>query len=78
MIQRPEDEPLKSVFVTSDPAIKSLTGRKGKDASFGSRTSARGHLMPRKRAVASPSTVMALNQAGAGRAEMPQTVPLCG
>ena len=45
--QREEDEKFKSVFITSDPAIKALTDLKGKDVSFGSQSSTSGHLMPR-------------------------------
>jgi len=35
------------VFITSDPAIKSLADLKGKTLSFGSASSTSGHLMPR-------------------------------
>lgn len=45
--QRAEDEQFKSVFITSDPAIKTLADLKGKDVSFGSQSSTSGHLMPR-------------------------------
>ena len=45
--QREEDEKFRSVFITSDPAIKQLTDLKGKDLSFGSQSSTSGHLMPR-------------------------------
>lgn len=45
--QREEDERFRSVFITSDPAIKSLADLKGKDVSFGSQSSTSGHLMPR-------------------------------
>lgn len=45
--QRLEDENFKSVFITSDPAIKTLADLKGKDVSFGSQSSTSGHLMPR-------------------------------
>lgn len=47
LVQREEDEKFKSVFITSDPAIKSLADLKGKDVSFGSQSSTSGHLMPR-------------------------------
>lgn len=47
IIQREEDEKFKSVFITADPAIKSLADLKGKDVSFGSQSSTSGHLMPR-------------------------------
>jgi phosphonate transport system substrate-binding protein len=45
--QREEDEKFRSVFITADPAIKSLADLKGKDVSFGSQSSTSGHLMPR-------------------------------
>ena len=35
------------MFITSDPAIKTLVDLKGKDVSFGSQSSTSGHLMPR-------------------------------
>lgn len=47
VVQRTEDEKFKSVFITSDPAIKTLADLKGKDVSFGSQSSTSGHLMPR-------------------------------
>ena len=47
IIQRAEDESFKSVFVTTDPNIKTLADLKGKDVSFGSQSSTSGHLMPR-------------------------------
>ena len=47
LVQREEDEKFRSVFITSDPAIKSLADLKGKDLSFGSQSSTSGHLMPR-------------------------------
>ncbi|MDQ7746718.1 putative selenate ABC transporter substrate-binding protein [Hydrogenophaga pseudoflava] len=47
LVQREEDEKFKSVFITSDPAIKALGDLKGKDVSFGSQSSTSGHLMPR-------------------------------
>jgi len=47
LAQREEDEKFRSVFITSDPAIKSLADLKGKDVSFGSQSSTSGHLMPR-------------------------------
>jgi phosphonate transport system substrate-binding protein len=47
LVQRAEDEKFKSVFITSDPAVKTLTDLKGKDVSFGSQSSTSGHLMPR-------------------------------
>jgi len=45
--QREEDAKFRSVFITGDPAIKSLADLKGKDVSFGSQSSTSGHLMPR-------------------------------
>jgi phosphonate transport system substrate-binding protein len=47
IVQREEDEKFRSVFITSDPAIKKLADLKGKDVSFGSQSSTSGHLMPR-------------------------------
>jgi phosphonate transport system substrate-binding protein len=47
LVQREEDEKFRSVFITSDPAIKALADLKGKDVSFGSQSSTSGHLMPR-------------------------------
>ena len=47
LAQREEDEKFRSVFITSDPAIKALADLKGKDVSFGSQSSTSGHLMPR-------------------------------
>lgn len=47
LVQREEDTKFRSVFITSDPSIKSLADLKGKDVSFGSQSSTSGHLMPR-------------------------------
>lgn len=47
IVQREEDERFRSVFITSDPSIKTLADLKGKDVSFGSQSSTSGHLMPR-------------------------------
>jgi phosphonate transport system substrate-binding protein len=47
LVQREEDERFRSVFITSDPTIKSLADLKGKTLSFGSASSTSGHLMPR-------------------------------
>ena len=47
LVQRGEDEKFRSVFITADPAIKTLADLKGKDLSFGSQSSTSGHLMPR-------------------------------
>jgi phosphonate transport system substrate-binding protein len=48
LVQREEDEKFRSVFITSDPAIKTLADLKGHTLSFGSASSTSGHLMPRK------------------------------
>lgn len=47
LVQREEDARFRSVFITTDPAIKTLADLKGKDVSFGSASSTSGHLMPR-------------------------------
>lgn len=47
LVQREEDEKFRSVFITSDPSIKTLADLKGKTVSFGSQSSTSGHLMPR-------------------------------
>ena len=47
LVQREEDEKFRSVFITSDPNIKTLADLKGKNVSFGSQSSTSGHLMPR-------------------------------
>ena len=47
LVQREEDEKFRSVFITSDPSIKTLSDLKGKNVSFGSQSSTSGHLMPR-------------------------------
>lgn len=47
LVQRVEDEKFRSVFITADPAIKSLADLKGHTLSFGSQSSTSGHLMPR-------------------------------
>jgi phosphonate transport system substrate-binding protein len=47
LVQREEDEKFRSVFITTDPAIKGLADLKGKNVSFGSQSSTSGHLMPR-------------------------------
>jgi len=47
IVQREEDAVFKSVFITADPAIRSLADLKGKDFSFGAQSSTSGHLMPR-------------------------------
>jgi phosphonate transport system substrate-binding protein len=47
LVQREEDEKFRSVFITTDPGIKSLADLKGKTLSFGSQSSTSGHLMPR-------------------------------
>jgi phosphonate transport system substrate-binding protein len=47
LVQREEDEKFRSVFITTDAAIKSLADLKGRNLSFGSPSSTSGHLMPR-------------------------------
>jgi phosphonate transport system substrate-binding protein len=47
LVQREEDEKFRSVFITSDPAVKTLADLKGKTLSFGSASSTSGHVMPR-------------------------------
>ena len=47
LVQRAEDEKFRSVFITTEPSIKSLVDLKGKTLSFGSQSSTSGHLMPR-------------------------------
>jgi phosphonate transport system substrate-binding protein len=47
LVQREEDAHFRSVFITSDPSIKTLADLKGKDLSFGAQSSTSGHLMPR-------------------------------
>ena len=47
LVQRVEDAQFRSVFITSDPAVKTLADLKGKSVSFGSPSSTSGHLMPR-------------------------------
>ena len=47
LVQRDEDEKFRSVFITTNPQIKSLADLKGRNLSFGSQSSTSGHLMPR-------------------------------
>jgi phosphonate transport system substrate-binding protein len=47
LVQREEDTRFRSVFITTDPAVKTLADLKGRDVSFGSPSSTSGHLMPR-------------------------------
>jgi len=47
IVQRAEDEKFRSVFITTDPDIKTLADLKGKTVTFGSQSSTSGHLMPR-------------------------------
>ena len=47
LVQREEDEKFRSVFIATDPAIRSLADLKGRNLSFGSQSSTSGHLMPR-------------------------------
>ena len=52
LVQREEDEKFRSVFITTEPAIKSLADLKGRNVSFGSQSSTSGHLMPRSYLIA--------------------------
>ena len=45
--QRVEDQLFQSVFIATDPSIRSLADLRGKTVSFGSASSTSGHLMPR-------------------------------
>ena len=47
LVQREEDEKFRSVFITTNPAIRELADLKGRDFTFGSQSSTSGHLMPR-------------------------------
>jgi phosphonate transport system substrate-binding protein len=47
LVQREEDEKFRSVFITTEPGIKSLADLKGRTLTFGSQSSTSGHLMPR-------------------------------
>ena len=47
LVQRVEDEKFRSVFITTNPDIRSLADLKGRNLSFGSQSSTSGHLMPR-------------------------------
>ncbi|WP_418147189.1 putative selenate ABC transporter substrate-binding protein [Variovorax paradoxus] len=47
LVQREEDEKFRSVFITTNPDIRSLADLKGRNLSFGSQSSTSGHLMPR-------------------------------
>jgi len=47
LVQREEDTKFRSVFITTEPGIKSLADLKGRNVSFGSQSSTSGHLMPR-------------------------------
>jgi phosphonate transport system substrate-binding protein len=47
LVQRDEDQKFRSVFITTNPAIKGLADLKGRNLSFGSQSSTSGHLMPR-------------------------------
>ena len=42
LVQREEDEKFRSVFISADPAIKSLADLKGRNFSFGSQSSTAG------------------------------------
>lgn len=47
LVQREEDARFRSVFITTDPSIRTLADLKGHDLSFGAASSTSGHLMPR-------------------------------
>ena len=47
LVHREEDTKFRSVFITTDPAIRALADLKGRNVSFGSQSSTSGHLMPR-------------------------------
>lgn len=47
LVQREEDTKFRSVFITTDPSIKTLADLKGKDFTFGAQSSTSGSLMPR-------------------------------
>ena len=47
LVQRAEDAEFKSVFITTNPEIKTLADLKDKTFTFGSASSTSGHLMPR-------------------------------
>ena len=47
LVQREEDEKFRSVFITTEPEIRTLADLKGRTLSFGSQSSTSGHLMPR-------------------------------
>jgi phosphonate transport system substrate-binding protein len=47
LVQREEDAKFRSVFIASDPQIRTLADLKGRDVTFGSQSSTSGHLMPR-------------------------------
>ena len=47
LVQRAEDAEFKSVFITTNPDIKTLADLKDKTFTFGSASSTSGHLMPR-------------------------------
>lgn len=47
LVQRVEDAEFKSVFITTNPDIKTLADLKDKTFTFGSASSTSGHLMPR-------------------------------
>lgn len=47
LVQREEDEKFRSVFITTNDAIRSLADLKGRTFTFGSQSSTSGHLMPR-------------------------------
>jgi phosphonate transport system substrate-binding protein len=52
LVQREEDTKFRSVFITTNPAIKALADLKGHTFTFGSQSSTSGHLMPRSNLLA--------------------------
>jgi phosphonate transport system substrate-binding protein len=52
LVQREEDTKFRSVFITTNPAIKTLADLKGHTFTFGSQSSTSGHLMPRSNLLA--------------------------
>jgi phosphonate transport system substrate-binding protein len=52
LVQREEDTKFRSVFITTNPAIKRLADLKGHTFTFGSQSSTSGHLMPRSNLLA--------------------------
>ncbi len=77
LVQREEDEKFRSVFITTDPGIRSLADLKGRNLSFGSQSSTSGHLMPRSFLLqAGVGPVIAWRRASARNLRRSFTVPL--